>query len=292
LPNGTVNTTYTQTLSASGGATPYTWSLLSGTLPAGLSLNTSTGGITGTPTTAGTSNFTVQVADSSSPQQAVSKALSITINAGTSGPIAMLQSAASQGSSVTVLSQAFPNNNTAGNLIVVFLRISTTTQTVSVTDTQGNTYVDAVNQAQSADGHQAYIFYAANVKGGANTVNATFSGSNGHPFLAVYEYSGLSASAPLDRTAQAQGSSSTPSSGATATTSASSELVFSGLGLPSSSTVSVTSGSGFTLEQQDTISPGSRSASEDDLVQSTGSYAGTYLLNGAANWSCVVATFK
>ena len=54
LPNGTVGTAYSQTLAATGGATPYTWSVYSGSLPAGLSLGSSTGTISGTPTTAQT----------------------------------------------------------------------------------------------------------------------------------------------------------------------------------------------------------------------------------------------
>ncbi len=49
-------------LTVTGGASPYTFSLAKGTLPAGLTLNTSTGAITGTPTTSGT--FTLQVTDS------------------------------------------------------------------------------------------------------------------------------------------------------------------------------------------------------------------------------------
>lgn len=52
LPNGTQGSTYTANLTAAGGSGVYTWSLQSGTLPAGLSLNPSTGAITGTPTTA------------------------------------------------------------------------------------------------------------------------------------------------------------------------------------------------------------------------------------------------
>lgn len=55
---------YSQTISASGGVPPYTYSLLSGALPPGLSLNPSTGAITGTPTTTGSGNFTVRATDS------------------------------------------------------------------------------------------------------------------------------------------------------------------------------------------------------------------------------------
>lgn len=62
LPAATVGTAYSATLTASGGTGNYTWSLASGTLPAGLSLS-SAGVISGTPTASGTSNFTVQVVD-------------------------------------------------------------------------------------------------------------------------------------------------------------------------------------------------------------------------------------
>jgi len=62
---------------------PYTWSVTSGALPAGLSLSTS-GLITGTPTTQGTSNFTVQASDSETPAATASAPLSLTINGPTS----------------------------------------------------------------------------------------------------------------------------------------------------------------------------------------------------------------
>jgi len=63
LPAGKVGTPYSQTLIATGGIAPYTFSLKSGsTLPAGLSLNPA-GDITGTPTTAGTTNFIIRVDD-------------------------------------------------------------------------------------------------------------------------------------------------------------------------------------------------------------------------------------
>ena len=63
LTGGSVNVPYTASLAASGGVPPYTWSITSGSLPTGLTLSSS-GFISGTPTTQGTSTFTVQVSDS------------------------------------------------------------------------------------------------------------------------------------------------------------------------------------------------------------------------------------
>jgi hypothetical protein len=82
LPNGQVGMAYSTTLAATSGKTPYSWSLTSGTLPAGLALNTSTGAITGTPTaTASATPLTFTVTDSSSPVQSKSANLSLTIAA-------------------------------------------------------------------------------------------------------------------------------------------------------------------------------------------------------------------
>lgn len=64
LPNGTQSVAYNATLGAAGGTPPYTWSVISGSLPAGLTLDAGSGLISGTPTTPGTSLFQIQVADS------------------------------------------------------------------------------------------------------------------------------------------------------------------------------------------------------------------------------------
>ena len=84
LANGTVGTAYSATLAATGGTSPYTWSLASGQLPAGLGLNASTGAITGIPTSVGTSNFTGRATDVSNPAQSATRSLSITIAAASS----------------------------------------------------------------------------------------------------------------------------------------------------------------------------------------------------------------
>jgi hypothetical protein len=80
LPGAKYGVVYTQTLAASGGITPYVWSLASssGPLPIGLSLSPA-GVLSGTPTAIGTFSFTVQVADAGAPQQITTKLFSITV---------------------------------------------------------------------------------------------------------------------------------------------------------------------------------------------------------------------
>ena len=77
---GTIGTAYGQTITATAGTPPYAWSLASGSLPPGLSLSPSSGAVTGTPTTAGTYPFTVQVTDNVA--ATATKALSIVIGGG------------------------------------------------------------------------------------------------------------------------------------------------------------------------------------------------------------------
>ena len=62
-PNGEINVFYELTLRATGGSPPYTWVVVSGNLPDGLSLNSSTGVISGEPVTEGMFNFNVGVQD-------------------------------------------------------------------------------------------------------------------------------------------------------------------------------------------------------------------------------------
>ena len=64
LPPGTVGTPYGLTLTASGGTPPYTWSIVSGALAPGLTLNSATGAIGGTPSLAGVFDFVALAADS------------------------------------------------------------------------------------------------------------------------------------------------------------------------------------------------------------------------------------
>lgn len=81
LPTGAVNTAYSTTITATNGTTPYNWVTPVSPLPPGLSAAQQGNSlvISGTPTTAGTTNFTVTVNDSASPSQQSQKQFSITI---------------------------------------------------------------------------------------------------------------------------------------------------------------------------------------------------------------------
>ncbi len=81
LTQGTTGTAYSTTLSVTGGTAPYTWTLTSGNLPAGLTLSAA-GVISGTPTAAGTTNFTVQVADAESTPKTATAPLTLAISGG------------------------------------------------------------------------------------------------------------------------------------------------------------------------------------------------------------------
>jgi hypothetical protein len=81
LPSGIVGTAYSITLAATSGTPPYTWSISSGTLPAGLALSGNT--ISGTPTAAGSSSFTIEVTDSASTPQTGTLPATLVINPAT-----------------------------------------------------------------------------------------------------------------------------------------------------------------------------------------------------------------
>ncbi len=129
LPNGSVGASYSATLSAVGGTSPYTWTATG--LPAGLSLNSSTGAISGTPTAAGTTGVTFTVSDASNPQQVATANMSLTVSGGLSGGTILLPF------NVNVTpgqSAAFPVSLTSPAPVGVTVALSTSDSTkVSIT---------------------------------------------------------------------------------------------------------------------------------------------------------------
>lgn len=100
LANGTVGTAYSQTLEATGNGT-ITWSIADGSLPDGLSLNTATGEISGTPTAEGTFSFTVKA--SNGVDTDATQALTITIVKATLGGTVTISGTTAFGETLTAV---------------------------------------------------------------------------------------------------------------------------------------------------------------------------------------------
>jgi hypothetical protein len=175
LPSGTVLTPYSRTLAATGGQTPYSWTLISGALPAGLSLNALSGLITGTPTTSvANTPLTFRVTDSSAPQQTTTVSLTLTI--GLQVPASI--TATGGGGQTTPVGTAFTNP-----LVVLVkdadgLPVSGVTVTFSAPGSgpSGTFAGGAVTAVTNASGVATSAVFTANSTTGAYNVIASVAG--------------------------------------------------------------------------------------------------------------------
>ena len=160
LSAGTVGTVYSASVQASGGTTPYTWSLSSGTLPAGLTLS-SAGAISGTPTAAGTASFTVQVKDGAN--ATATKSLSIVVAAAASVTLSIngsISIAASNGVPYSSTDQAtggtlpYSWSVTSGQL-PTGLSLTSTTGNIAGTPTTNGQYTFTLQVTDSSTTKQA-----------------------------------------------------------------------------------------------------------------------------------------
>jgi hypothetical protein len=185
LPSGThgnQNVPYTATLAASGGVTPYTWSIASGALPTGLSLASGTGVISGTPTAIGTFNFTARV--TAADGQSVTKPLSIIISTlvtlwpGTAVP-GLVDAGADSPVELGVKFRSDVNGTITG---IRFYKASTNTGThvANLWTSSGTLLTTATFTGETASGWQQVTF-STPVPITANTVYvASYHSLNGH----------------------------------------------------------------------------------------------------------------
>src|SRR5690348_5442422 len=163
MPTATVGTSYSKALSASGGTSPYTWGIISGSLPPGLSLNSSTGTVSGTPSQQGMATFTVKVSDSA--QQAAQASLSITVSTGTNNTALIITTTSLPAAQVSV---SYSATLTASNGTTPYtwslapnsgplpagLTLSATTGTISGTPTTASAYNFTIQVADSSSPQQ------------------------------------------------------------------------------------------------------------------------------------------
>jgi hypothetical protein len=204
LFDGYLTSVYSQTLAATGGTLSYTWSITSGTLPAGLSLNSATGVISGTPTATGSATFTVQVNDAGGTTAA--RSLTITVfalpavstasfSAGTVGSAFSAALAATGGkASVTwsIASGTLPAGLTLSSAGVISgtpTTASTSTFTVRVTDANGKAATRSLSITVTAPSKPDLIVSA--VSGPASITR----GSTRYTFTATVKNLGTAGSA-------------------------------------------------------------------------------------------------
>jgi hypothetical protein len=177
------------------------------------------------------------------------------------------------------MSLSFPANTLGGDLILVALAYDISA-TASVSDSQGNIFTPVGNQLSAPGGQFSQLYYATNIKGGADTVTVTLSANSGYLDVYLSEYSGINPTNPIDAQASASGSAGTVSSGNAATTVAGDVIYGYCLGSPF-----CTVGSGFAAR-----STFDGNLSEDLLAGNAGSYAATGSATGG--WAMQMVALK
>ncbi len=229
LPNGTAGVAYTNTISASGGTSPYTFVVTSGSVPTGLTLN-SNGTWSGTPSATSTFNFTVTANDNNGCPG--SQAYTVIINApntppsimaqagitrqqgspGFNSPIATVSDTETAAGSLTVtVTSANPSNgvtvsnlvNTNGTItadVVADCASSNASFTLAVTDGGGNTSSATLNVTVTANSQPplTYVSPQSVTVGGSLNVSPTAASDNGTVSYQVLTGHGLTTAPTVD----------------------------------------------------------------------------------------------
>ena len=150
----------------------------------------------------------------------------------------------------------------------------------SVTDSQGNVFTAIGNQLTTPGGARSRVYYAKNVKGGADTVTVTLSGTSGWIELYLSEYTGADQTNPIDAQSGATGTAGAVSSG-NGTTTVNGDAIYGYC----VADWACTAGSGFTQR-----SNFNNNLIEDEKAGNAGSYAATGVANNG--WSMQMVAIK
>ena len=195
------------------------------------------------------------------------------------------------GTALVSMSATFSLPTTSGNAIILGITFGNVDPTITVTDSQGNTYLQAIKTYDSGHSQGSAILYATNITGGSsNTVTVEFNHSVAYLAVGIHEYSGVAASSALNVTAGALGTGATPSSGR-ATTASSGELIFGcgvedGIGHGDT----FTAGAGFAKRVD--LGNAAAYADEDSAQTQAGPIAATWTLAPSSSWIASLAAFK
>ena len=202
--------------------------------------------------------------------------------------ISLVQHASVDAGTTTSSSLAFATGNTAGNWIGVCVRAGAENETITVTDTKGNSYKKAIQFNETTDGNTVGIYYAENIGGGANTVKVTDTSSTTLRYV-ILEYSGVATSGSLDVTVTAAGNSTAANSGSAVTT-ASGDLLLGTI--MTSDPENYTAGSGYKIEASVPALPSAKLMVEDQIQGSSGTASASATIGACDIWAAGLAAFK
>lgn len=173
LPDAVEGASYSYTLTAQGGSGAYTWSVTSGALPLGLSLNTSTGTISGTATNSTAGSITFGVTDGTLSTSQVS-----TLHVGTAASTPAFVHSASSG--------IFSGGSTSGNTIIVTQAFN---EYAGCSDSLGTVYIPIAYTTTFGSGaSDGNVISVGKVTAtGANTITCLVNLENATEFSGIYD---------------------------------------------------------------------------------------------------------
>ena len=165
LPDATEGSSYSEQISVTGGTSPYTWSILSESLPDGLTLSTSTGVISGTPDddTADSYSFTIKVTDSSTSPLSAQRSFSLLVKEGTFESVISVASSLASGETNVFAEGEWIAALGGGESVHVSLDLDSS-QTITVDDTVSHAtnasirYVAEDDSIEVSDSHPGAHF--------------------------------------------------------------------------------------------------------------------------------------
>lgn len=180
---------------------------------------------------------------------------------------------------------AYNSPNVLGNTLIVFGRFTGGSGTPTISDTQGNTWVNLFNITNGGDINMIWVAYS--VKAGTNFITVA-QPTQASVQLLIAEYSGVTSVAPqLDQSTDNTGTSTAANSG-NITTLVKNDLL---LGFVSNSTtngLTITPGAGYTTR----ATVNGNTYLEEQVVTATGTYSASATLSSSVPWFAAIVALK